>query len=318
MKEVVWGMIGTGDVTEKKTGPGLYKAQGSRLKGVYNRTIKKAENWTERHGHGIVYPTVEALLTDPEISAVYIATPPDSHYHYAIQAIKASKAVLLEKPMATNYHDCLDIWEASKQTGVPVFVNFYRRSLPKIMLIKEKLTEGAIGQPLTVEIRHFRKPEAADYADPLPWRLRPEAGGGKALDTQVHILDYLSHFFGPVTKMTGHALNNGGLYPVEDTTVATVAFSQGVIGTAVWSYVAGVELDEVTITGTSGKMVFSGTGVTDLRINGEEIIFAEPEHVGLPFIQAVVNELNGKEKSPADLAHAIAVTKWFESLLQAK
>ena len=84
MKETVWGMIGCGDVTEKKSGPGLYKANGSRLKGVYNRTEAKAHDWVQRHGYGQVYTTVEELLADEEIMAVYIATPPATHFDYAM------------------------------------------------------------------------------------------------------------------------------------------------------------------------------------------------------------------------------------------
>ena len=80
MNETVWGMIGCGDVTEKKSGPGLYKANGSRLKGVYNRTEAKAHDWVQRHGYGQVYTTVEELLADEEITAVYIATTDHSPY----------------------------------------------------------------------------------------------------------------------------------------------------------------------------------------------------------------------------------------------
>lgn len=87
-EKVIWGMIGCGDVTEKKTGPGLYKAEGSQLRGVFNRTTKRAEDWVERHGHGQVYLNREEMLADTAITAVYIATPPESHYGYAIQALK--------------------------------------------------------------------------------------------------------------------------------------------------------------------------------------------------------------------------------------
>lgn len=112
--------------------------------------------------------------------------------------------------------------------------------------------------------------------------------------------------------MTGHALNNGGLYPVEDTTVATLQFAKGVIGTATWCYVGGYDLDEVTITGTTGKIVFSGTGMSDITVNDTVHEMPEPEHVGLAFIQAVVDELNGKSKSPADVVGAALVT-WLGS-----
>lgn len=318
MKEVVWGMIGCGDVTEKKTGPGLYKAKGSRLKGVYNRSIERAESWVARHGHGMVYPTVADLLADSEITAIYIATPPDSHYHYAMKAIAAGKAVLMEKPMAIHHWESLDIVEASKKMCVPVFVNYYRRGIPKIKTIKTLLDQGVIGEPLTVEIRHLQKIKPSDLEEPLPWRLTLVAGGGKALDTQVHVMDYLSYFWGPLTRMEGQAVNKGGLYPVEDTTVASFIFSKGIIGTAVWCYVADEEVDEVVITGTKGTIKFSGTGITDLWVNGKELILEDLEHVGLLFIQEVVDELNDIAPSSADIESAVAVTRWFEHVLASK
>ena len=129
MKETIWGMIGCGDVTEKKSGPGLYKTNGSRLKGVYNRTEAKAHDWVQRHGHGQVYGTVEELLADEEITAVYIATPPATHFDYAMQVITANKVPLIEKPMARTFAECQAILDAAGEKGLSVFVSFYRRAL---------------------------------------------------------------------------------------------------------------------------------------------------------------------------------------------
>lgn len=317
MEKVVWGMIGCGDVTEKKTGPALYKSSGSVLKGVYNRTTAKAEDWVKRHEHGEVYETLEALLADEEINAVYIATPPDSHRDYAIQALQAGKIPLIEKPMATTYQQSLEIMEVADQVNLPVYVNFYRRGLEKINKIKQLLASEAIGKPLIVEVQHFRKPDEVDYdRQNLPWRVTPAAGGGKALDTQVHVIDYLTYFFGPIQTAKGIATNLAGLYEVEDTTSASFRFESGVLGSAVWCYVADYQLDQVTITGTKGLLTFSGTGVNDLNVNGEEIEFTAPEHVAMPFMQSVIDEIRGLKKSPADTTAALQVTQVFEKILQ--
>lgn len=317
MKEVVWGMIGCGDVTEKKTGPPLYKIPNSRLKGVYNRTQARAEDWVARHGHGTVYESIEALLADPEINAVYIATPPASHHPYAIQALQAGKIPLIEKPMASTFEQCQEIMAVAEKENLPVFINFYRRGLEKIMTIKQLLEDGAIGEPLVVESRHFRQVEASDLnPDQLPWRVTKEAGGGKALDTQVHVLDYLQYFFGNIETMTGVAENRGGYYEVEDTITASFQFENRVVGTAAWCYVADLNLDEIRVTGTKGQMVFSGTGVTDLTVNGETLAFESPEHVAMPFMEKVVDELLGKGPSPADTTQAAHVIQVFDQLLE--
>lgn len=320
MEEVVWGLIGTGDVTEKKSGPALYKAKGSRLKGVFNRTRAKAESWVERHGHGRVYDSAEALLADPEINAIYIATPPDSHYHYAMQAIAAGKIPLIEKPMALDYNECRKILDYGKERGVPVYVNFYRRGLPKFQAVKQLLEEGAIGKTVMVSSREFRKPDQEDFdREHLPWRLRPLAGGGKALDVQVHVLDYLAYFFGEVTEIAGMAENRGGFYEVEDTVSASFRFANGVVGSAAWCYVADFNLDELVILGTEGRIVIPSASLGDgyMMRHGQEVPlhFQNPEHVAMPFIQMVVDELRGGEKSPADAEGAAHCIQLFDMLL---
>lgn len=316
VKEVVWGLIGCGDVTEKKTGPPLYKIANSKLKGVYNRTKARADDWVGRHGHGAVYESVEAIFADPEINAVYIATPPASHYQYAIQALEAGKVPLIEKPMGSTFAQCMEIIELAEKVKLPVFINFYRRGLEKITTIKQLLEDGAIGEPLVVESRHFRQVDESDLnPDQLPWRVTPEAGGGKALDTQVHVLDYLQYFFGNIETVTGVAENRGGFYEVEDTITTSFQFENKVVGTAAWCYVADMDVDEVHIIGTKGQMVFSGTGVTDLTVNSETYTFDSPEHVAMPFMTQVVEELLGKGPSSADVSQAAQGIQVFDQLL---
>ncbi len=321
MKETVWGMIGCGDVTEKKSGPGLYKANGSRLKGVYNRTEAKAHDWVQRHGHGQVYATVEELLADEEITAVYVATPPATHFDYAMQVIAANKVPLIEKPMARTFAECQAILDAAGEKGLSVFVSFYRRALEKFQKIKELLDEGAIGQPQLVEIRQYQQPAPENHnKDNLPWRLQPAAGGGKDLDIQVHVLDYLAYYFGDITVMTGIVENRAGLYEVEDTVSASFRFANGVVGSAAWCYVADFNLDEVTIIGSEGTLVFEGTSFEWIRLikDGKttNYTFETPEHVAMPFIQTVVDELNEKAKSPADAASAANGIRMFDELLK--
>ena len=204
---------------------------------------------------------------------------------------------------------------------MPVFVSFYRRALEKFQKIKELLDEGAIGQPQLVEIRQYQQPAPEDFdKDNLPWRLLPAAGGGKDLDIQVHVLDYLAYYFGDITAMTGIVENRSGLYEVEDTVSASFRFANGVVGSAAWCYVADFDLDEVTIIGSEGTLVFEGTSFEWIRLikDGETTTytFETPEHVAMPFIQTVVDELNGKAKSPADAASAANGIRMFDVLLK--
>ena len=197
----------------------------------------------------------------------------------------------------------------------------YRRALGKFQKIKELLDEGAIGQPQLVEIRQYQRlaPEDLDK-DNLPRRLLPAVGGGEELDIQVHVLDYLAYYFGDITAMSGIAENRAGLYEVEDTVSASFCFANGVVGSASWCYVADFDLDEVTIIGSEGTLVFEGTSFEWIRLikDGKTMTytFETPKHVAMPFIQTVVDELNGKAKSPADAASATNGIRMFDMLLK--
>ena len=130
ISQVNWGFIGCGEVTEKKSGPAFNMVEGSRVVAVMSRREEKARSYAERHGVKRWYTDPSSLVLDPEVNAVYIATPPSTHATFAIMAMKAGKAVYVEKPMASNYEDCCRINRISRQTGVSCFVAYYRRYLP--------------------------------------------------------------------------------------------------------------------------------------------------------------------------------------------
>src|SRR5437870_3133005 len=107
MSEVRWGMVGCGDVAEVKSGPAFQKANGSTLFAVTRRDRAKAEDFARRHGVPRVHATAAALIDDPGVDAVYIATPPVNHCELAVRVAAAGKPCLVEKPMAMNHAECL-------------------------------------------------------------------------------------------------------------------------------------------------------------------------------------------------------------------
>ncbi len=153
MGTVNWGIIGCGDVTEVKSGPPLYKVPNSRLVAVMRRDAAKAEDYARRHGVGKWYNDAYQLLDDPEINAVYIATPPSSHMEYALAAIERGLNVYIDKPVALNADQARQIAEALKHSKSKVSVAHYRRALPCYLYIKDLLASGAIGDVRSVQIR---------------------------------------------------------------------------------------------------------------------------------------------------------------------
>jgi predicted dehydrogenase len=315
-------MIGHGSVTEIKSGPGLYKSKNSKLKGIYGRNREKAQDFANRHGVETVYESVEAMLGDPEIDAVYLPVPPKFHKDFAIKCLEAGKIPYIEKPMAQTYKDCLEIMDKAREVKLPVYVAFYRRGMEKYVKIKALLDANTIGQVRCVEVRHLMKPEASDYdRENLPWRLIPDiAGGGKFLDMGVHVLDILDFFFGKIVETNGIAENLGGLYDVEDTVSASFKFESGVIGNGLWCYVADHGEEYVRITGDLGTMTFEGLGYGPVTVKTEageiQHQFTAPEHVGQPYIQSIVNEIAGVEKSTADLESAANVIRVTDQILE--
>lgn len=323
MKPVRWGMIGCGAVTEVKSGPALYKADGSTLVAVTAADLAQAHDWARRHGVGKVHDKAADLIADPEVDIVYIATPPASHMQYALDCAQAGKPAYIEKPMAQTHADCMTIIDAFSQARVPAFVAYYRRGMERFQAIKRLLDDGAIGAVRSVSVTQLKRPEAEDFhRDALPWRLRPEiAGGGKFLDMGIHTIDFLDYACGPIAEVHGIASNQAGLYEVEDIVTATWRFANGVHGTGTWCYACAEERDEVTFIGERGRLKFAFFAQTPLRLETgtdvREIAYADPAHVQQPFVQSIVDELRGHGRCPGDLHSAARASAITDEILRA-
>ena len=154
MKLLHWGFIGCGEVTEKKSGPAFSEVEGSDVVAVMSRTERHARSFAVTHGIRKWYTDAQELIDDPDVNAIYIATPPSSHATYAIMAMKAGKPVYVEKPLAASYDDCARINRISEQTGIPCFVAYYRRYLPYFQRVKDIVGGGKIGTILNVQVRY--------------------------------------------------------------------------------------------------------------------------------------------------------------------
>lgn len=148
-KMIKWGFIGCGEVTKTKSGPAFQKVEHSEVVAVMSRDGAKAKAYAKERGIRKWYDDAQELIDDPEVNAIYIATPPSSHATYAIMAMKAGKPAYIEKPMAVTYEECTRINRISKETGVPCFVAYYRRYLPYFQKVKEMVENGSIGNVIT-------------------------------------------------------------------------------------------------------------------------------------------------------------------------
>jgi len=136
-KEIRWGIIGCGDVTEVKSGPAFQKAKNSRLVAVMRRDGDLARGYARRHQVPKWYDDADALIHDDEVDAVYIATPPAFHEDYTLKVAQTKKPVYVEKPMGMNYAECQEMILNCQKSEVPLFVAYYRRALERFIKIKK-------------------------------------------------------------------------------------------------------------------------------------------------------------------------------------
>ena len=323
MKQINWGFIGCGEVTERKSGPAFNLVEGSRVVAVMSRSSEKASSYAQRHNIPRWHTDAQSLINDPEVNAVYIATPPSSHATYAIMAMKAGKPVYVEKPLAASYVDCQRVMRISRETGVPCFVAYYRRKLPYFDKVQELLQEGAIGKVVNVQIRFSVPPRDLDYnSTSLPWRVQRDiAGGGYFYDLAPHQLDLLQEFFGPIVHVSGFSANRGGLYQTEDTVSASFAFQDGMPGSGSWCFVGheSARTDQIELIGEKGRICFSVFTYSPIVLQTsqgkQEIIIQNPSHVQLPMIEDVVRHLQGNGTCTADCISATSVNWVLDRIL---
>jgi len=302
MKILKWGFIGCGDVVERKSGPAFQMVEGSTVAAVMSRTAEKARSYAERHGISRWYTDAQQLIDDPEVNAVYVATPPSSHATFAIMAMKAGKPVYVEKPLAATYDDCVRINHVSAQTGVPCFVAYYRRYLPYFQRVRQIIDGRVIGEVVNVQIRFAVPPRQLDYTHPerLPWRLQPDiSGGGYFYDLAPHQLDLLQWMFGVILEARGICANRAHLYTAEDSVSAVFRFESGVPGSGSWCFVGheSARADRILVIGERGSLSFSVFNYSPIVLHtseGTERIEVEnPGYVQYPIIRSVCEHLQG-------------------------
>ncbi|MGN0086265.1 MAG: Gfo/Idh/MocA family protein [Alloprevotella sp.] len=323
LKEIRWGFIGCGEVTEKKSGPAFSTCEGSTVVAVMSRRLDKARSYAERHGIPRWYNDAQELVDDPDVNAVYIATPPSTHATFAIMAMKSGKPVYIEKPMAANYEDCCRINRIAEKTGVPCFVAYYRRRLPYFLRVMELVRTGAIGRVGNVQIRFAVPPRDLDYnRTNLPWRVQSDiAGGGYFYDLAPHQIDLLQEMLGPIVEAEGYTANRGGLYDAEDTVSASFRFNGGVVGSGSWSFVAhqSAREDRVQLIGDKGSLSFSVFTYEPIVLHNEagrqEFEVSNPPFVQLPLIAEVVRHLQDRAICDCDCVSATGVNWVVDRIL---
>ncbi|MEX0312560.1 MAG: Gfo/Idh/MocA family protein [Allomuricauda sp.] len=299
-----WGVIGCGSVTEKKSVPAYQMTPGFEVNMVMRRDAKKAEDYALRHKVPNWTTNAKKVIENPEIDAIYIATPPDSHKFYALQVAAAGKPCCIEKPMTPNFQDSLTIHEAFKAKNLPLFIAYYRRSLPRFNKVKEWLDEGKIGIIRHVHWQKTKPPSELDLSNTYNWRTdKKVAPGGYFDDLASHGLDLFAYLLGGFKKANGVAINQQGLYSAYDAITASWIHENGVTGTGNWNFGTYHRADKVEILGSEGKITFSVLDEAPIELendNGHQILdIPHPEHVQQFHVENIQKHLLGITLHPS-------------------
>ncbi len=319
-----WGIVGCGDVCEVKSGPAFQKATGSELVAVMRRDAAKARDFASRHGVPKWHSTAPDLIHDPAVDAVYIATPLGNHRDLALAVAEAGKPCYVEKPMARTHAECLEMIQAFRSAGTPLFVAYYRRCLPRFTAVKDLIDRNQLGRLTTIS--YHLKSNAYRTVDPayLPWRLQPEhSGGGLLWDLGSHLLDLLDHLLGPLQDVSGHSENVSQCLHLPDQTRLTFRTADGAQGEAHWDFASETSTDSIQITGEHGSVQLSCFGnepVVGHTTDGPfECILPNPPHVHQPLVQTLVDELRNLDtKCPSTGTSAARTSAIIDHIGQSK
>lgn len=321
LKKVRWGIIGCGDVTEVKSGPAYQQTEGFEIVAVMRRNEEKVIDYARRHGIQKYYTNADDLIQDPDIDAVYIATPPDAHLHYALKVAEAGKSCCIEKPLAPSFEESQAIYKAFKEKGLTLFTAYYRRSLPRFEQVNSWLKNGEIGEVRSINWQLCLAPSEVDLSKAYNWRTDPEvAPGGYFDDLASHGLDLFTYYLGDIKQASGFSFNQQQLYGAKDAVVACWQHENGVMGTGTWNFGTGLSEDRVEIHGSEGKIKFSvfeeAPVVLESKGNRQELYIEHPKHVQQQHVENMKKQLFEEGYTHPSDGQSAAHTSWvMDSIL---
>jgi predicted dehydrogenase len=324
-KSMNWGIIGCGNVTEFKSGPAFNSVPNSSLIAVMRRDAEKAKDYAKRHLVPKWYHKADDLINDPDITAIYIATPPKYHEDYAIAAMQVGKPVYVEKPMALDVAACYRMKDFSERSGIKLSIAHYRRALPMFLKVKHLIDEHSIGEIKLVNIKMLQPDQSVMIAKTSEnWRVDPSiSGGGIFYDLAPHQLDLVHYFFGKAKSYCGIASNQSSLYKAEDIVTGSMLLANNIIFNGVWCFTVpeNMEEDLFEIIGSKGKISFPVFGNTiEVEIDGQkqQISFAKEPHIQQHMIDQVVQYFLGNQENPCTAADAIQSMELMEKFVYGK
>jgi 1,5-anhydro-D-fructose reductase (1,5-anhydro-D-mannitol-forming) len=257
-----WGLVGASTIAREWMIGAIRAQPGNEVVAVMSRDAQRGAAFAAEQGIATACTSIDDLLADPAVDAVYISTTNELHAAQAIAAAVAGKHVLCEKPLAMNLANARAIVEACRKAGVVLGTNHHLRSAASHQAIRQLVRDGAIGRPLFARVFHaVRLPEHLQG-----WRIgKPEAGGGVVLDITVHAVDTL-RFILDAEPVEAVAMTQGS-GPVEEGVMAVLRFDSGMLAQLHDAFNVAHAGTGIEIHGSAGSIV--GRDVMTQRPTGE-------------------------------------------------
>lgn len=264
--QIRWGILGCGDVARRRVARAIIDDSNSQLVAACRRNADKLKDFCDDFDVPRAIVNDEELIAQPDVDAVYIATPVNLHLPQTVAAARAGKHVLVEKPMAMSVTQCDEMISTCAQHGVKLGVAYYRRFYPVVDRMKQIVDAGEIGKVLAVSVV-TGSAFAMEPNDDGYWRVIPEAGGGGALmDIGSHRLDLMLDMFGEVDEVRSVCSTVAADYESEDCASLVMRFRSGVHGSLQCFFGTSAEPDEFTVVGTAGRLHSNVLNNGDLTI----------------------------------------------------
>jgi predicted dehydrogenase len=319
MSTLKWGLIGYGDLADKRVAAALREAYGSTLTGVWGRDAGKTQEFASRHEIENAHASLDELLQS-DVNAIYVCTPPDSHAEYSLAALEAGKHILVEKPMASSADECKAMIAKAAEKNLTLGIAYYRRAYPKMQQIKKLIDEGVLGTPTWVNIAaHSWFDPASD--DPKHWRVeKNKSGGAGALaDIGVHRLDLLDYWLGESKVLFSDLQHLVQDYEVEDGASAVLQLKNGAPVHCYFSWNSKTWVDRFEIVGSEGKIIaepLDGPSLVVIRgRDREELQIEAPTNAHLPYVEDFVRAVNDKSTPLCDGEAGLRTNQLLETIV---
>jgi 1,5-anhydro-D-fructose reductase (1,5-anhydro-D-mannitol-forming) len=305
-----WGLIGASTIA-KEWVIGAIRATGGEVASVYSTNAARGETYARKNGIARSVTSLDALLSDPEIDAVYISTTNELHRDQAIAAAKAGKHILCEKPLALTIGDAHQMLKAVREAGVVAGTNHHLRNAASHRAMRDAIAQGKIGKVLAARVFH------AVYLPPhlQGWRIeRPDAGGGVILDITVHDADTLRFVLGEDPVEAVAFSQQGGLSGagLEDGVMGVLRFSSGAIAQFHDTFTTKYAETGFEVHGSEGSLIARNVmtqkpvGTVILRDkDGEHELQLDQKNLYETALQAFHNAIAGKGQPSATLEDGI-------------